>query len=172
MQWLNFALFQAAWFAGVLGAAHGRPWAGTLVIVAVVAWHLAVSARPATEARLVASVTLVGALWETFCVQLGQVRYTSGQPDAHLAPYWMIALWALLAIALNVTMRWMKRRPWLAAALGAIAGPLSYAGGVRLGAASFVDADAALVTLALGWAALMPLAVWLSDRYDGVAVHG
>ena len=171
MQWLNFALFQAAWFAGVLGAAHDVPLLGTLIVAAVIAWHVSVSARPVMEAKLVVAALAIGAVFETFCVQLGQVTFTSGQPEPYLAPYWMVAMWGLLAIALNVTMRWMKRRWLLAAALGAIAGPMSYAAGVRLGAATFIHATAALTTLAVAWALLMPLLVWLSDRFDGVATH-
>jgi len=172
MQVLNFVLFQTAWFAGVLGAARGMPLLGTAIVALVIVWHLTVSARPAVEARLVGAALLVGAVFETFCVQLAQVSYASGQPDPRLAPYWMVAMWGLLAIALNVTMRWMKRRWLLAAVLGAIAGPMSYAGGVRLGAATFLHATAALVTLAISWAVLMPLMMWLSDRFDGVATHG
>jgi hypothetical protein len=169
MQVLNFVLFEAAWFAGILGAAHGRPLLGTLTVAAVIAWHLSVSARPAIEARLVAAALATGVVFETLCVQLGDVRFTSGQPLAQFPPYWMIALWGLLAIALNVTMRWMKGRWWLAALMGAVAGPMSYAAGVRLGAAAFLDAGAALTTLAIGWALLMPLMMWLSERFDGVA---
>lgn len=172
MQLLNFVLFQTAWFAGVLGAAHDMPLLGTLVVAAVIAWHVGVSARPAAEAQLVAAALVVGAAFETFCVQLGQVAFTSGQPVPRLAPYWMVAMWGLLAIALNVTMRWMKRRWLLASVLGAIAGPVSYVGGVRLGAAHFLDASAALATLAIAWALLMPLMMWLSDRFDGVSTHG
>ena len=169
MQVLNFALFQAAWFAGILGAAHEWPLLGTMVVLAVIAWHIIVSARPVEEAKLVLAALAVGAAFETFCVQLGQVTFASGQPEPYLAPYWMVAMWGLLAIALNVTMRWMKRRWLLAAVLGAIAGPMSYAAGVRLGAAAFIHATAAIVTLAIAWALLMPLMMWLSDRFDGVA---
>jgi hypothetical protein len=172
MQLLNFVLFQAAWFAGVLGAARQVPLLGTLAVAAVIAWHVVVSARPLAEAKLVGAALLIGAVFETFCVQLGQVSFTSGQPDPHWPPYWMIAMWGLLAIALNVTMRWMKRRWLLAAVLGAVAGPMSYAAGVRLGAATFVHTTAALTTLAIAWAVLMPTLMWLSDRFDGVATHG
>jgi len=73
-----------------------------------------------------------------------------------------------LAIALNVTLRWLKRRPLLAAGLGAVFGPLSFLGGVRLGAARFVDEPAALAALAAMWALLMPLVMAVSDRLDGV----
>jgi Protein of unknown function (DUF2878) len=169
MQVLNFVLFQAAWFAGVLGAAHGAPLLGTIAVFAVIAWHVSVSARPIAEAKLVGAALLIGAVFETFCAQLGQVAFTSGQPEPYLPPYWMVAMWGLLAIALNVTMRWMKRRWLLAAVLGAIAGPMSYAAGVRLGAATFIHATSAIATLVIAWALLMPLMMWLSDRFDGVA---
>lgn len=170
VQLANFVVFQAAWFAAVLGAAHRIPLWGTACVVAAIAWHLGVSERPAQEARLVAAVCLIGFVVETATARQGHVSYPSGQPDPQLAPYWMVALWGLLAIALNVTMRWLKRRPGLAAVLGAIAGPASFASGVRLGGATFVDAAPALVTMACSWAVLMPTLMWLSNRFDGVAV--
>ena len=52
--------------------------------------------------------------------------------------------------------------------LGAVFGPLSFLGGVRLGGARFIDEAAALATLACMWAVLMPLVMALSDRFDGV----
>ena len=170
IQIANFVIFQAAWFAAVLGAAHHIPLWGTAGVIAAVAWHLGVSARPAQEARLVAIVCVIGFVVESATAIQGHVAYPSGQPVSYLAPYWMVALWGELAIALNVTMRWLKRRPWLAAVLGAIAGPSSFAAGVRLGGARFIDATPALVTLALTWAVLMPALMWLSNRFDGVAV--
>ncbi len=166
----NFVLFQAAWFAAILGAANGLAVWGSVFTAAVIGWHIAVSARPATEAKLVGCVLAIGCIVEGFSLWQGHVVFASGQPDPHLPPHWMIALWGLLAIALNVTMRWMKGRWWLAAALGAVAGPLSYASGVRLGAAQFVDRTPALISLAVIWALTMPVLMWLSDRFDGVAV--
>jgi Protein of unknown function (DUF2878) len=166
----NFIIFQAAWFAGVLGAAHQVPLWGTACIVAAIGWHLAVSARPAQEAKLIAAACLIGFVVESAVAMQGHIAYPSGQPDVRFAPYWIVALWGLLGIALNVTMRWLKKRWWLAALLGAIAGPMSFAGGVRLGGAQFIDATAALATMACYWAVLMPALMRLSDRFDGVAV--
>lgn len=169
MQLANFAVSQAAWFAAVLGAAHHQPLPGTLCVLAAIGWHLAVSARPAREAGLVLWACLVGAVVETGIVLQGHVVYPSGQPFALLPPYWMVALWGLLAIALNVTMRWLRGRLWLAAGLGAVVGPMAFSAGVRLGGAQFLQPSAALATLALVWAAALPLLVWLSVRFDGVA---
>ena len=99
----------------------------------------------------------------------GHIVYPSGQPVAWLAPYWIVALWGLLATAPNVTLRWLKRRPALAAVLGAICGPASFLAGVRLGGARFVDATPALLTLAIMWAVLMPTLMVLSIKLDGFA---
>lgn len=170
IQIANFVVFQAAWFAAVLGAAHGLPLWGTAAVGAAIAWHLAVAARPLQEAKLVALACLIGLVVESANAMQGFVAYPSGQPDPHLAPYWMVALWGLLAIALNVTMRWLRRRWWLAAVLGAVAGPASFASGAKLGGARFIDATPALATMAVTWAVLMPLLVWLAMRYDGVGV--
>ena len=169
-QLINFVAFQSAWFAAVLGAAHQLPLWGTAAVLAAFAWHLAVSARPGEEAKLFAIVCLIGFVVETGNAMLGHVSYPSGQPVANLAPYWMVALWGLLAIALNVTLRWMKRRYLLAAVLGAIAGPASFVSGVKLGGAQFIHTAPALVIMACAWALLMPALMRLSMRFDGVAV--
>jgi len=168
-QLANFVVYEAGWFACILGAAHGQPGWGTAAAVAAIAWHVAISARPATELALVGLLSAIGLVAESLVVSQGNVAYPSGQPWAWVAPYWLVALWGEFAIALNVTLRWLKRRPLLAALLGALFGPLSFLGGVRLGGARFIDETAALVTLAGMWAVLMPLAMWLSDRLDGVS---
>lgn len=169
MQLANFVVFQLAWFAAVLGAAHRLPLWGTACVAAAIAWHLAVSARPAQEARLIALASVIGLVVETTIANQGHVAYPSGQPLAWLAPYWMVALWAEFAIALNVTMRWMRHRPWLAAVLGAIAGPTAFASGVELGGAQFIHRTPALAMLSASWALAMPLLMWLSVRFDGVS---
>lgn len=166
---VNFALFQCAWFAAVLGAAHGQPLLGTACVFAAIAFHVTVSARPAVELRFVAAVCAAGFVAESVVAMQGHIAYPSGQPVAWLAPYWIVALWGLLATAPNVTLRWLKRRPALAALLGALLGPLSFVAGVRLGGARLVHPTTALVTMALMWAVLMPALMWLSTRLDGIA---
>ncbi len=168
LQLLNFAIFQAAWTAAVLGAAGGWPLLGVAAIAAALAWHLWRSAAPAQEARLALAVSGIGLVFETLRLTLADTSYPSGQPLAWLPPYWLVALWTLMAITLNVTLRWLRGRWALAAALGAIGGPLAFLGGERLGGAQFTDPTSALTSLALGWAVLMPLLVALAQRWDGV----
>lgn len=170
MKLANVAVSQLGWFAAVLGAARHLPLLGTACVLAAIGWHLAMSARPGREARLVALAMLIGFAIESARAAAGQVGYPSGQPDPRLAPYWIVALWGLFAITLNVSLRWLRQRLWLAAMLGAVAGPASFASGVRLGAAWLVDGHPALLVLALAWAAALPSLVWLAIRFDGVSV--
>lgn len=170
VQIANFVVFQAAWFAAVLGAAHQLPLWGTACVLAAIAWHLGISERPGDEAKLIALACVIGIVVETAIVMQGHVAYPSGQPVAGVAPYWMVALWGELAIALNVTMRWMKGRLWLAAIVGAIGGPAAFSAGVTLGGAIFIDKTPALIALTCVYAVAMPLLVWLGTRFDGVAV--
>lgn len=170
LQVANFVVFQFAWLAAVLCAAHGKPLWGTFCVLAAIAWHLGVAKDPAKEALLVVIVCVLGFGIESLHVMRALVHYPSGQPSPHLAPYWIVALWGLLAIALNVTLRWLRGRWWLAAALGAAAGPASFASGVALGGAQFADRGPALAALAISWALALPVLVWLSIRFDGFAV--
>jgi len=170
LQFANFVVFQLAWFACVLGGAHGMSLWGTACVAGAIGWHLAVSTRPDDEARLLGCVLAIGAAFETAMLATGSVQYPpQGQPVAALPPYWLVAMWGLLAIALNVTMRWLKPRLLLAALLGAVAGPMSFAAGVRLGAATVVQPQTAYPLLAFAWALLLPALLALARRFDGVS---
>jgi hypothetical protein len=166
---LNFLLFQLGWFACVLGAARGLPWAGVIAATVIVAWHLLRAAQPRHELALVAVAALLGALFETLLAQSGWVRFGTGVLVAGTAPYWMVALWALFATTLNVSLRWLRPHRWLAALLGALGGPAAYYAGARLGALELPAAGAALGAIAAGWALLTPLLLRAARRLDGYA---
>ena len=161
----TLVVFQGAWFACVLGAANGWPWAGAAVAAGVAALGIAFGTRPAADAMLVAVAVLVGLAWDSTMVQLGWIAYAEPGPLPMLAPAWILALWALFAVTLRDPLRALHGRPWLAALLGAVGGPLSYAAAERLGACRFVD-PAAPVALAVGWAAITPLLLALARRVD------
>ncbi len=164
---LNFLAFQLGWFACVLGGAHGLPWLGTLAAMAVVAWHLVRTPDRRGEARLIVIACLIGLVWESLLTFQGLLAYPSGVLLAGTAPHWIIALWGLFATTLNLSLRWLQGRWWLSALFGAIAGPLAFYAGSRLGAVSFSDPAAAMVWLAVGWGLLTPLLMGLAQRFDG-----
>ena len=166
----NFILFQAGWFACVLGAASGDTLAiaGTAAAMVVVAIHIGSAKRAMPELKLALVVTLIGLLWEALVLQAGWLAFPYGNLTGGWPPIWILAMWALLATTLNVSLDWLKGRWLLAVVLGAVAGPLSYYAGMRMGAVEFIDAPRAIATLAVGWGALTPLLLLLAHRLDGV----
>ena len=164
---LNFIAFQVAWFACVLGGANDRALAGTMVVGAVIGLHLALAQRPMPEALLIAVVAVIGLVWDSGLVALGLMSYPTGNFAPGLAPYWIVAMWALFATSLNLSMAWLKDRAWLAALFGAVGGPLAYLAGERLGGLQMPDPVLALGAQALGWAVLLPMLTSLAARLNG-----
>lgn len=166
---INVALFQIGWFACVLGAAYGLPWIGVLAASVIVTWHLARATRPRQELALVALAALLGALFETVLVRTGWIRFETGMIVDDTAPYWMVALWAIFATTLNVSLRTLRPHLILAALLGAIGGPAAYYAGARLGALELTAAGLALSAIGVGWAFLAPMLLGAARRFDGYA---
>lgn len=164
---INFVLFQFGWFASVLGAANGMPWLGPLAVLAVVAVHLSLAQRAMGELTLIAGCAALGAVFDSALVANGWVSYASGMISDALAPYWIIAMWMSFATTLNVSLRWLRNMPLLAAALGLVAGPLTYLGGAGLGGIQLIDEVAALAALGAGWAVMLPALLLLARRLDG-----
>lgn len=161
---INFILFQAAWFACVLGAARGAPWLGPLFAAAVAAIALKLSDNRKAELRLFATAAALGFLFDTGMTGAGFFLPVPHFLPAPFSPPWLIALWLNLATTLNVSLAWLKGRYLPAAAFGAIGGPLAYYGGAKLGAAA-LPGFYGLLALAAGWAAMTPLLVRLAAFY-------
>ena len=165
---VNFALFQLAWFACVLGGANGLPVAGLVAVGIAAGVHLQYCDAPDAEFRLLLLVGLIGTAWDSLIVSTGLMSYPSGTFQAGVAPYWIIAMWINFAATLNVSMQWLKGRPLLAAAFGAIGGPLSYFAGYKLGGVDIPDLWLGLGAQAVGWALIMPMLTILATRMAGL----
>ena len=113
---------------------------------------------------------LIGSVWDSLLVALGWISYPSGTLLSGTAPHRIVALWALFATSLNVSMRWLQSRFALAALLGAVCGPLSYWAALRLGAVEFVHPARAMAALSLGWPLITPALMLLAQRHDGITV--
>jgi hypothetical protein len=165
---IYFVSGQLGWFACTLSAARGFPWLGALVVLLLIAAHITRASQPFQELKLIAATALIGAVWESALGSVRLLSYPSGILVHGLAPYWLVALWALLAAQFNTTYTWLKSRLALAALLGAVAGPVSFHAGAALGALKFENPWPAAVALALGWACLLPLIAVISRHWDGV----
>lgn len=164
----NIVAFEVAWFVSVIGGAKQMPWLGPLAVLLVLLVHFRFARKPFEEALLVFSCAMIGAIFDSVLVAAGWVSFSSGLFSSYLTPYWIITMWMLFATTLNVSMRWLRRKPVLAAGLGFVGGPATYFAGQKLGGISLVEPVAAVVAIAIGWAVILPLLVWLSEYFDGM----
>lgn len=164
----NLLLFDVAWFFSVFGGAQQLPWLGPLAVLVVLGIHFRVARQPFEEALLIISCAIIGAAFDSILVTAGWVNYSSGLFSAYLPPYWIITMWMLFATTLNVSMRWLRGKPGLAALIGFLGGPAAYIAGQKLGGIIFINQIAALSTLAIGWAVMMPALMRLSENLDGM----
>ena len=164
---INLLGFKVGWMSSVLGAARDMPWLGPAVLLVVLVVHLRQAERPDLELGLVVACGVLGAWFDSILAATGWVSYPSGQFAPILAPYWIVGMWMLFATTLNRSMSWLKGRLVLATVMGAIAGPMSFFAGSKLGGIVFESPLAATVALSIGWAALMPVVMTLAERLNG-----
>ncbi len=155
---------QGAWFAAALLASG--PWhgVGALANVVVLALHLAFSHHLSREVLRAAAALSLGVVVELIDQHLGWVE---AKQATWFPPWWLLSLWPVFASAMmrGQALEWLTRRPVLAAVLGAVAGPLSYSGGARLGALE-LHGVRSLVTIGVCWAVAMPLLTWLARALE------
>jgi hypothetical protein len=165
----NLAAYQLAWFACVLGAAHGMASAGAVVALAVAGVHLALH-RNAAELRLLGYAAAIGFAADSVPVATQYVHFDSPGLSGW-APWWMVTLWVAFATTLNHSLRWLMSRAWIAALAGAIGGPLAYLAGAKLGALTIATPAPALLLVAALWAGAMWLLHMITRADRGTTIR-
>ena len=155
---------QGAWFACVLGAAHGAPWVGVVATAAGVAAWVSRRQRRNADLAFLACVAVTGFVFDSLIVSVGAFGFPVAAQLGGPSPLWMVALWVGFGTTLR-TLGPLLPLPWAAMALGAVAGPLAYTGGVGFGAAHFgADTVTSRVVIGAAWAVAMPLLVAVERR--------
>ena len=154
----NVLGFQAVWFASVIGAANGLPWAGPLAIAAYAAVHFRWTPDRRGDLRMLAIALAMGIVADSLLAASGVLAFASPWPWTFAAPVWILAMWAGFALTLNHSMGFLRDRWMAAAAFGAAGGPLAYWGAARgFDAVDFgLGLPVALVALAVTWGVAMP----------------
>ena len=171
--WANLVCTQAAWFACVIGAAKEWPWLGPVVTVVWCGLWLWLSSHRRADLILVVGSAVIGYVVDSALVLGGFFAFAPAVQLGGPSPLWMVALWALFGTSVRGPLRRLLDKPLLSAVVGAVAGPLAYGGGVRLGAASFGDDDvASRLAIGIAWALALPLLGLLERRTRVDAVVG
>lgn len=164
---INIILFQIGWFACVLSAANNHPLVGACISLFIIVSHVLLSREYKQEIRIIVIAMVIGLFLDSFIISAGLITYTSGMLNDFIAPYWIVLMWALFATTLNYSLSWMRNKLLVSVVLGAIAGPLAYYAGMKLGAVEFINEMKALISLSIGWAICTPLLLKLSVDRSG-----
>lgn len=162
----NAAGFQMVWLCCVGGAGAGQAWLGPVAALLFAMAVLALGGKARADLRALAVALPLGFAFDSAFAASGWLQYAQPWPWASAAPVWIWALWAGFALTLNHSMAWFRQHPWLAALFGFVGGPLAYATAARgFRAIEFDAADGVvLVALALAWALVLPLLLWIDGR--------
>jgi hypothetical protein len=150
---LNYVLYQAGWFACILGAAWHRPLTGFGIAVLLTAVHVWRAEDRALESRLILLALTLGIAVEGAQAWSGTyAQFTSGSVTAWMSPPWLLAMWAQFATTFRFSMHGVMTHPWRATAFGVIGGPIAFLAGERLGAVTLAQPLLpALLRLAVAW---------------------
>src|SRR5512135_1708871 len=159
---VNFIAFQIGWFAAVLGAGHGMPWLGVVVVPLVLLCNLVLSADWRQELVVALGAAVMGFSVDTGLVAAGVFTPVPFLLPRPFSPIWMVMLWVNQATTLNGCMAWLRGRYLAGALFGAVGGPLAYLSGAKLGAASLPSTNG-LVILGITWACAFPALLAAAD---------
>lgn len=160
---INLVAFNAAWFGCVMGGAWGVVWLGPAAAAAVVALQLLIQPGWRAELVLAVSVAVFGFALDSALVAAGAFSPKRVLLPAPFTALWLVMLWMSFATILNVSIRRFQGHWVLAALFGAAGGPAAYYSGSRLGALELGQPVwRSLLLLAIGWAAAVPLLLWLA----------
>lgn len=145
----NAVLFQALWFAAIVGQ-NDYLWLSVLLC----ATHALLSPDLKQDVRMAAAPFLLGVTMDYSLMHLGVFVF---QPSGF--PLWLLCIWALFSVSLRYSFAWLANKPVIfAVLLGAVGGTLSYWSASKLGAVTFgYPLPLSLAIIGSLWAILVPL---------------
>lgn len=153
----NALAYQAVWFSAIMWATPGAA-VGCVIILIL----FSISKRRGDDLRMTGFLIFLGSLVDGSLQQIGFFTFTTpGFP----IPFWLLVIWAGLAMTINQSLAWLKDRLLLAAIFGGVGGPAAYWAGTRMGAALFNwSLTSSLLLLAVIWSLVFPAIMLFSRR--------
>lgn len=161
---INGFIFQALWFACVLGGANQIIWPCILLLAIMMAWQLKPGNRHTTDLRLIGCALVMGLIVDTAWTLLGFMEFSDTRPIYPFSPIWMLVMWIGFALTINHSLKWLKTHWALPWAMGFYGGPAAYYAGLKLGAVEYLIGTFKMsIILALVWAVSVAFLVKISQ---------
>lgn len=148
---INFLNLQIVWFAVILGVAQSLIWPACVAVAGSLMWQFWPGNRHPLDGRALGICVLLGLILDSVWAISGLVEYRMHWPHPMLSPAWIMLLWIAFALTFNHSFKWMHAHPTLASVVGAVAWPMGYVAGERLGAVSLPEPWLAAGLMAISW---------------------
>ena len=162
---INAMLFNAVWIACVAGSAKQLLWPALLSCGILAAYQLHPKNRHPNDLKLVVISIILGIIVDSIWVKLGYMDFTDKRPFDTFSPAWIIVLWVGFALTVNHSLKWLVAHPLLPALTGAIAAPITYFAGIKIGAVVYTESVTIVsIGLAIAWGAALTILVEVGKR--------
>ncbi len=168
----SFIAFQLGWLSATLSVSHGWPMIGPAVIGVLLVAGSFLMVDPGRQIGLIAIIALLGTALDSLLSWSELVWYAHHDGPRWLCPLWITSLWLNFGMAVAGCLMPLGRNLVLAAVLGLVIGPVSYATLAFQGnlIVNWPVPQAILLLAALG-AGWFTLSIWFAtlaaDRRDG-----
>ncbi|MBR7888877.1 DUF2878 domain-containing protein [Marinomonas sp. A79] len=160
---INAILFQLVWFVCLL---FGSAWA--LAATAVYLFlHHHYFMRSRREWRLLLTFLFLGLVVDGILFQIGVFSFVDPNiQTVAFPPVWLLCLWVCVGSLFAHSLSFLRSRYVLAALMGTLGPTMSYFAGAKLaGIALAQPMFISLLIVAVIWAFVLPVGVWLSDKW-------
>lgn len=165
---INGIIFYAAWFAAVVGAANDMAVEGAVVCLALFGVHLLITPGRKKEVLLMVSLAACGLAIDTMYMHYEVLRFASNNSlFPHLAPFWIVCLYALYATTIDHSLQWLGTHPLLTSVVGACGAGFSYSVGVNMNAVELLlPGYTSLFVIGGVWLVFAPFSFWYARCLD------
>lgn len=164
----NIISVDIGWGSCVLGAAWDYHGLGIVVVLLLLTIHIAVIERNKIHiVFIVALMTMItGLLADTLLIIIGTVEPNRWVMPFPLTALWDLMIWISFSLTLDRSLRFLQKRPFLAAILGAVIAPGTYYAAGRLGALRFSEPSyLGLIGVGVIWFFVMPLLSLMAKHF-------
>jgi len=162
---INAMLFNGVWIACVAGSAKQLLWPAIASVAVLAAYQLHPQNRHPNDIKLVIASVVLGIIVDTIWVKAGYMDFTDKRPFSNFAPAWIVVLWVGFALTVNHSLKWLTAHPLLPVITGAVAAPITYFAGIKLGAVVYTQSVTTVsVGLAIAWSISLTILVKIGQR--------
>jgi hypothetical protein len=159
---INFVLFQTAWFITIYSASLGLVWFGPVFSLCWLYTHFGLHKNNwKVDLQIVVISAIIGFILDSMMVLSGIFSFSENASFGYPSSIWMVALWVNLALTLNYSLGWLKEKLILSSLFAAVGGPLAYYAGSKMGAINFENHTFSIIALSVIWAIAMPLLFYI-----------